>query len=257
MSSKRLKVRGSFVVLMVFWKKEAARDVLNLLRDVKKRIGAVRDFARQKDVLLRVIKEIDDSLDEVKAAIAARAQEEKSKPWIDRQFDVVIDALAAKEIERVNNIESGLAVYAQLAEESSSAEDLELSVEGLMDEAQAIEEREASHAAQIDSLVRESLREHLRTASDPVPAGRLKDGVSFSDVLAVARQLGGWGVASRGAHPYQIVFPSGARPITLSKDVGSQLVAKAIVQQLKFSLPAHKVPSQSDVQQWLKRGKAA
>ena len=241
----------------MFWKKEAARDVLNVMHDVKKRIGAVRNFANLQESLLKIIREIDDSLDEVKAAIASRAQEEKSKPWIDHQFDVVIDSMAAKEIEQVNNIESALAVYASLADESVSAKDLELSIEGLMEEAQAIEEREASHAAQIDELARHTLREHLKTSSDAVPAGRLKDGVSFSDVLVVARQLGGWGVASSGKHVYQIVFPNSTRPIPLSKDVGSQLIAKAIVQQLRVLLPEHKIPSQSDVQKWLKRGKAA
>ena len=242
---------------MVFWKKEAARDVLNLMREVKVRIAAVQKFAHKQEILLKVIKEIDDSLDEVRASIARRAQEEKSRPWIDPSFDSALESMAGKEIERVNNIESALAVYAGLAEESKSEEELVHSVEGLMEEAQAIIEREQIHERQLAIFVKTSLGIHLRRYSDPVPAGKTKDGVTFTNVLEVARQLGGWGVARLAGAHYEILFPNSHRQIVLSKSADSGAVAKEMVAQLRSSLPEHKIPSQSDVQKWLKRGKAA
>jgi hypothetical protein len=103
-------------------------------------------------------------------------------------------------------------------------------------------------------MEKKTIDSRLDRPSVQVPNLKTSDGVKWSKVVIVARQLGGVVIKTRGNHPYEIIFPNQDRPIPLSKDVNTISLAKEIRIQLFKSIPEHKIPKMTKLRQAINSG---
>ena len=230
---------------MFFWKKDKSIEIFNSLRNIKKNLKNLKSNIDRKDKSLDIIKEVIANIENAKSEILERANEEKEKPWIDQKFDTKIDELAKEEIKALDNLEKELTkTYLPLLEETNSEEDITYALDELLKKLQSEEEfisgREQKNQQQIKEWTRVTLKERLDKESTPVSNRNTSDGIKWSNIAYVARQLGGWIIAG-GRHNYEIVFPKATQPIPLSSDVGSRKLADEILDQLPNFLPEHKL----------------
>lgn len=238
----------------MFWSKKSGRKVCNSIKNIKKDLENLSDLEEKRSKVLAVVDIVKKNLGEVKEEILARAEEDKSLPYIDSQFDSQIDSLAAAEIVEVDKFLSSLSDFVELFEASESHDDLDTVVEGLLDEEKAIEDRESSHAAQLRSMEVTTAKARFHR-SDNIPPLCSSDGVSWRRIIDVCTQLGGWYEATkRGRHKGAIIFPSSTRPVPLSEDLSSTNLAKQVRKQLINFLPEHKIPNNRNLRVAFVRG---
>lgn len=246
--------------IMFFWKKENGKAVRNSLTNLKGKTQN-RPFPKKVSEIRNALILIQEKIPSVKTEFGVRASEEKSKPWIDARFDPEIDVLANDEVAAVGQFESRIPDYlSELStvetEERDDAEkekDLLALAELLEEEGKLIDTRDADIQRQIEEMERATLRERLQNSSASALPLHTSDGVSWRDIAAVVRQLGGW-IESAGTHAQIIRFPRAERGIPLSADVRSNVIAGEIVHQLQDLFPKHKIPNRAKMADALSAG---
>lgn len=227
---------------MGFWSKEASRNVLNNLKNIKA-------LSKRKDMnivseLVKGIKTILDNIENAKKEIIQSANEEIAKPWIDTRYDKEIKTLGEKDANELEKLEKDLKDYLQYLinekeeKQLGAAKDIISILVGKLESILEVNEKNDKRLKEISA---ETIKRRIE--SSPFLAvlnNRTRDGISWSGICKVARQLGGSIVVS-GRHNYSISFPNSKRPIPLSRDVDSDTIAGEIIQELKNSLPNHKV----------------
>ncbi len=209
------------------------------------------------------------NLEKIKKNIREQADEEKSKAWVDQRFEAEIDEMTNKEIALLDKFERDLAEYPAKVAGSISGTQLNAVLNDLRNEAKNLRVNEEYSEKRFEEIEKWTINERLRLRP-VVPVGRraqmsdlegrnTNDGVHWKGIMSVAQQFGGWLESTGGGdHPYQIKFPTPAgtksRPITVSKDISSNAIAKEIRQQLTNFLPPHKIPTDNFLKKAFAKG---
>lgn len=240
---------------MLFWKKEKGKNIWIDLNNIKKKIKNLKILEKKKDFLITALNDILGNIDSVETEILEKAEEEKAKPWIKTDQDPKVDALASTEITELNKLKLDIEGYKKEIEMSELTEEqVELCIDILDAEADEIVKRNKEYKTVIDNLARETIKERIRNSAHSFNlTGKTSDKVKFSDIATVARELGGK-IEKGGRHPYEIKFDNSSRPIPLSFDVKSKVIAKEITQQLAYSMPSKKIPKKELLEEAFAKG---
>ena len=239
---------------MFFWKKGGTEKVLEALRQIDRQVRKLTDIPQQISEFKNALGVIDQNAANAKAVVLERAEEEKSKPWIDARFDALIDAHAKQEVDAIEVLQRNIATYRDLAAASETSEDIRYVLDELKKELNGIELREASHEESFKGMERQTLTERLRRPSADVPPDQTKDGTPFSSVARVVRQLGGWMVV-KVRHQAGIQFKKEQPPVVISPSLGTQLLAKEVIVRMREAgFPEYKIPNQSNLQKAFRSG---
>ena len=220
---------------------------------VKELYTKIKIYSEKKDKTNDQIIYILSLVKDVKKEMLEWAIEEKGKPWIGERFDSAIDDLAKRETDELRVLEENLQEYTSLMQDIRNNEDLDNTIDMLLEEEKVIEERENKHNAIIESMTKETLKERLARPSSNVPPIKTSNKISWSNIVKVARGFGAW-VESAGSRPKKIFFPNAPRPIPISKDVHSGAIARQMITCLASSLPKHKLPTKSNLDKAFKKG---
>lgn len=231
---------------MAFWK-EKSTPTKRILDDFRKINGQLRNLLNLKFTPERVndakkeitalFSSIAKNLKDAEAAILERAEELKQKPWLPVTYDGAIDQLAQQELEEIEQFAKDLTSYKDELQSAEEQEDIEALHELLAEEEHHIEEREKKCENSIAQWEAESFKKKIKET--PVPAQKTTDGVPWKNIASVVAQLGGT-IQPAGKHAVKIVLPNAHQPISLSGDVHSGVIAKQIIQQLKYSMDNRK-----------------
>jgi len=232
-----------------FWKKDKSREIRNSLREIEKKIKNLDGISKQTDAVINVITKIKANIETAKAEIKEKAQEEKSRPWIDTKFDSEIEKLADDEANALTKLSNDLDFYNDLAKELTNDAELKDVVNQLLREEELISAREKQTEKRFEQMEEETIRIRARTRRvAPITEGvtglKTSDGVKWKNIVCVVEQLGGW-TEPAGKHKMVLKFPNSQRPIPASQDVHSGIIARQIKDQLANFLPKYKIPSQA------------
>ena len=243
--------------MLFFWKKDRTKKVLYDLFSIRNRIRDLKEFEAKRDETIAIIKIVNDNIEKAETDMLSRAKEEISKPWLDRQYDIIIDKIAEQEIQALRKLAKDLGDYEQMVLEVKDISQLDDVLSALEHEVTAIEDREKKNKAQIEELEKQTLKQRLRTASAKPPALKTLDGTPWKKIANVVMQFGGWLECGKVRHQCHIHFHNigPARPIVLSPDVGCELLAEEIKQQLFISdFPKYKIPNTTQIKNALRAG---
>ncbi|MBI4147088.1 hypothetical protein HY494_00355 [Candidatus Woesearchaeota archaeon] len=243
---------------MLFWKRDYAGRILGDLKKIRNLTAALIKFEDKKAQISSIITAVKANIEKAKLDIQESAEHEKAKPWIDASFDVQVDELSRQEIEALGRLEQILASCQELISETHDEGALEYLVNEILKEEALIEEREKRNLEIFSKWEEETLRRRLsvfraNSTGNP-PNIKTNDGVSWSGILRVVEQLGGWIECRSGEHICIIKFSNGNRVIACSKDILSGRVAAQIREQLALFLPKYKIPSINKLSAAFKKG---
>ena len=242
---------------MYFWKKDSSRKVIKLLRDAEKKVMNLTSFSKQRDKVEEIANKTLLLLSQAEKEIELRFEEELNDILVDSSFDEKIISMKKNELEELARLKSKIKAdvldYVSYAE---SNEDINNLVGELIRYSEDIINREEESKAKFDDFKRQTIAMRFNRSFVEPPFQNLNDGTPWKNVVNVCRMLG----ANRfepvkGHHQFKIYFPNSSRPIPLSKDVGTQFVASDIVSCLREFMPPNKIPNQSKIEYFLKRGK--
>lgn len=228
---------------MAFWDKQATKNIKNALKEVDDNVKRVKTIDLKKTAVEAAINTALENIPPARQEIVKSADDNKAKPWIDKKFDAQINNAEVKELEALDKLERTLADDKELLTLVENENDLAVVATNLNSEASKIKIRENASSDLLKKSEAETLSERLTKASDTPPARKTKDGVSWSNVTKVARQLGGWLECKGKTHACELVFPNAKRKVPLSSDVHSGALAEQIRNQLPNFLPEHKIPT--------------
>lgn len=226
---------------MTFWDGRNARELRNVLHQLNEQVKIKKTFDEKKSVAIAQLEKACALISEVKAEIAGCSDEEKSKPWIAERFDSDIDLLRDNEIKFLNGIDASMKESVELLGIAETVVDIAGVIGSFSDK--PFIERERLNEKKIKEMEDSTLRERLAQPSASPPPRKTSDGVSWRNVVKVARQLGGSLECKAGAHACDLVFPRAIRTIPLSSDVHCGAIAQQIRDQLSNFLPDHKIPT--------------
>ena len=236
--------------MVFFWKKDTSKEILSRLSRISSKVKRLDDPSEKEAEIFALIRFILDNINTVKKEIIARSIEEKSKATIDVKFDKNIDKLADNEIMMLRKLELDMKEFEALARESEEWEELAYL---LKQEAEEIKAREKIHEDTINSYQKTTLDARMKTLSYSPSNLKTSDRVPWKNVIKVARELGGRAEKAQGAHQCKIWFPNASRPITLSEDVSSGVLAGKFRNQLGF-LSKHKIPTRHQLKKAFSSG---
>lgn len=241
---------------MTFWNQTATRVIRNSMENFEKQLKNIKAnkkitedkrFEQIKDFNIEKIKLILKNIEDAKKEISEKAEEEKSRSWIDEKYDPEIDNLAKKELNEIDELKKELNTNLGLIEDKDFSNEDKFTIfeeiqKRFEKEEKEISARESDSDKKIRELTEQTLQVRLKRTSADITPNSTKDGVRWSNIAQVARELGGW-IEVASTHQLTIRFPNATRPIPLSRDVGSRLLAEEIKEQLQNFLPAHKAGS--------------
>lgn len=237
----------------IFWRRGKAEEIRKDIKYAERRVSALKIFEDQKEKSRNIINGIKGKMEEAKNDIRERATEQKARIVIDERFDPEIDMMAEEEIKAIERFEEDLDAYRDLVEEAKTKEELNILLEMLQSELKNIEDREKVNSNRLNEMERDTLAARMAASMPPIPPRKTSDGVKWRNIGKVAIRLGGE-VSEGSGHQIRIIFPN-SRPIPLSSDVSSEVIASEIVAALRVAgVPAHKIPTSKKISDALKSG---
>ncbi len=237
----------------MFWKKKIGKKIRKELSVLERKISNLKDIKDKKERILATVQLIKENILHLEAEITERADEEKSNPLIDVKYDKEINKLAKEELSLLKKLYSDLDDYLELVSESNTSEEINELTQLIQQEGISIELREKDYQNKLAAMKKATLNERFRTISANPPPLRTSDKISWNDIAKVARELGGWVELRSGKHQCAILFPESVRPITLSADVNSQVIAKEFKKEI-VHLPENKRPTIKNIKDAFKEG---
>jgi len=238
---------------MVFWRKDTARDVKNVLVDLQARLARLKDFDRRRETAAGVVAGVLADLELVEREVPVRAEDLKSRPWLDARFDREIDEMAAYELRAIAQLEKDLALWGKMTAEAENEKELDIVAQTIVNEGKEIVSREESNERLVKGFEDGTSMMRMRHPSLDPPAEKTSDGVSLGAIANVVRELGGWlGAAPRGST--RVVFPGG-RSFLVTQDLSARRIAEGVVAVLRIIWPAYKVPPVDEMINAFRMGK--
>jgi hypothetical protein len=241
---------------MLFWKKDLAHEIVTELTGIVKTIDKLKSVTDKKDEARRIILRCKGNIAQAEKDIIKQAEEQKEKPWIDIRYDAEIDELAKQEVGALKKLDSELSDYESMLESLASQAELDAFVEMLAAEGGRIVARDKENLKKVKEYSDETIKERLKIKSITPGVRTTKDGVSYTDVAFVMRQLGAWVEYDAGhavPHPYAIHFSDNGK-VPLSGTLGSRKLANEVNTRLKNIYPRHKHISTHDLKEAFSRG---
>ena len=191
---------------MAFLDGKTAKEIKNALKNIKRNCEQQPSLDAKKPKVREIINGILLDIPGTKEEVIKNANEHKAKPWIDQKFDTKIDSFANSEIQFISKLQANLTENFELLQLVENDKDLAAITDQMDSDASAIEQREKKSNEELEKMERETLAERFSKPSDAPPARKTKDGVSWSNIAKVSRQLGGWLECGGGGHICSAVF---------------------------------------------------
>jgi len=239
---------------LFFWKKSKAKEIRLKLNNIGDEIKKLKNHEKKLAKTMALIEHIQKNIEEAEKDIIERGIEEKSKPYLDKKYDPEVDLIVKSEVKNLKKLSYDLEEYKEFAGVSENLKELDEVLDALINEEKEIEKKDLESKKKINLMQSATIQERMRTKSASNLHLNTNDGISWSNISEVARQLGGWLIVTTGDHPRAIIFPNREKNIPFSPDVRSTRVAKQVRNQLKKFMPKHKIPKKIAIENAFKLG---